>query len=57
MCESIKRFSVLDEKNRKKIYFTHMNHTNNVLRYNSQERSNIIKSGYQIAQDGMKFSI
>ena len=55
--ESMEQFSALDKMNRKKVNFTHLNHTNNVLRANSDERKDVIKQGFQIAFDGMKISI
>ena len=54
---TMKRFSVLDKIDRKKVYFTHLNHTNNVLRPESTERSDVIKKGFQIAQESMAFTI
>ena len=55
--ESIKRFSTLDEIDRKKVYFIHLNHTNKVLRQNSEERNELIAQGFQVAYDGMSCSI
>ena len=55
--ESIKQFSALDKMNRKKVYFTHLNHTNNMLRDGSEERADVLKQGFQIAFDGMTISI
>ena len=55
--ESMEQFSVLDKMDRKKVYFTHMNHTNNVLQDCSVELANVIKHGFQIAFDGMSVSI
>ena len=54
---TMKRFSVLDKIDRKKVYFTHLNHTNNVLRPESMEKSDVIKKGFQIAQESMAFTI
>ena len=51
--ESIKRFSPLVAIDRKKVNFTHLNHTNNVLKQNSEERNEIIAQGFQVASDGM----
>ena len=51
--ESIKRFSPLGAIDRKKVNFTHLNHTNKVLRQNSKERNAIIAQGFQVASDGM----
>ena len=55
--ESLKKFSLLEEIDRKKVYFTHLNHTNNVLQPESTERSDVIKKGFQIAQESMVFTI
>ena len=55
--ESIKQFSSLDAMDRKKVNFTHLNHTNNVLRRNSKELNQVIEQGFQVATDGMNFSI
>ena len=55
--ESIKRFSPLVAIDRKKVNFTHLNHTNKVLRQNSKERNAIIAQGFQVASDGMVCSM
>ena len=55
--ESIKQFSSLDAMDRKKVNFTHLNHTNNVLRRNSKELNKVIEQGFQVATDGMNFLI
>ena len=55
--ESINFFSALDKMDRKKVNFTHLNHTNNVLREGSKERKDVIKQGFQIAYDGMAITI
>ena len=55
--ESMKQFSALDKVDKKKVYFTHLNHTNNVLQNGSKERADVIKHGFQIAFDGMTVSI
>ena len=55
--ESMKQFSALDKMDRKKVYCTHMNHTNNVLQDGSAEHANVIEHGFQIAFDGMTISI
>jgi pyrroloquinoline quinone biosynthesis protein B len=55
--ESIKRFSPLVAIDRKKVNFTHLNHTNKVLRQNSEERNEIIAQGFQVASDGMVCSM
>ena len=55
--ESIKRFSSLVAIDRKKVNFTHLNHTNKVLRQNSEEKNEIIAQGFQVASDGMVYSM
>ena len=55
--ESIHKFSLLEEVDRQKVYFTHLNHTNPVLKITGLERSELIDQGYHIAEDGMLFSI
>ena len=53
----MKKFSSLDRIDRKKVNFTHLNHTNNVLRVDSDEQKEVIQEGYQIATDGMIITI
>ena len=55
--ESIDLFSDLDEDDKKKIYFTHFNHTNKVLNPSSDERLYVQSSGFNIAQEGQEFDI
>ncbi len=55
--ESIKKFSALDKMDRKKVNFTHLNHTNNVLREGSKAKRDVIQQGFHIAYDGMVISI
>ena len=55
--ESINIFSALDKTDRKKVNFTHLNHTNNLLREGSEARKDVIQQGFQIAYDGMVISI
>ena len=55
--ESINFFSALDKMDRKKVNFTHLNHTNNVLREGSEARKDVIQQGFQIAYDGMVIPI
>ena len=55
--ESTQIFNMLPDKDKNKIYFTHLNHTNNVLRKDSEESADVLKHYFQIAYDGMKISI
>lgn len=49
--ESMKLFSSLSEKEKSKIQFIHLNHTNPLLR-NTPERNAFLKSGFKLAHEG-----
>ena len=55
--ESLQKFSLLEEVDRNKVYFTHLNHSNPVIQISSLERSEIINQGCHIAEDGMVFTL
>ncbi len=55
--ESLNVFDSLDIKDKKKIYFTHLNHTNNVLRKNSFEYKQLIKQNFNILEDKTIFKL
>tara|TARA_B100001750_G_C15454257_1_gene570630 strand:+ start:199 stop:1050 length:852 start_codon:yes stop_codon:yes gene_type:complete len=55
--ESMDKFKNLNKSNRKKIYFIHLNHTNNLLRKESKEYKNIYLNGFNVADDGQEVSI
>ena len=44
-------------KDKNKIFFTHLNHTNKVLNSGSQEYKKVITSGYNILEDGKIFNL
>ena len=44
-------------KDKNKIFFTHLNHTNKVLNSESQEYKKVITSGYNILEDGKIFNL
>ena len=48
--DSFEKFKFLDKNDRKKIFFTHLNHTNNLLRPDSQEFNEVLINGYNIAK-------
>ena len=54
--ESMKLFSSLSEKNKQKIYFIHLNHTNPLLINGSDAQKNVLNSGFRIAQQGQIIS-
>ncbi len=55
--ESMNLFKSLSEKDRNKIYFIHLNHTNPALNIDSQEYKLIIENGFNIAKYLDKFSL
>lgn len=55
--DTMERLSILDRADRKKVHFIHLNHTNKVLRPNSDEYNNVIKSGFSISQENQIFKI
>ena len=50
--ESMDLFSKLSNRNKNKIYFIHINHTNPLLVENSKEKNKVIKNGFNIAVQG-----
>ena len=44
-------------KERKKVFFIHMNHTNGMLNPNSQITEEVLSKGFQIARYGMQFPL
>ena len=55
--ESMRILEGLDSSNRSKVYFIHLNHTNNALRDHTYEYKNIIDNGFKIAAEGLKFQL
>ena len=55
--DSLIKFEVLDKYNRNKIFFTHFNHTNIMLRNNNKLKQSLISDGYNIANEGEFFYI
>ena len=53
--DSLQKFSLLEEVDRKKVYFTHLNHTNPAIRNSSPESLELLQNGCHIADDGMMF--
>ena len=52
--ESMNLFSILPLKDKKKIYFTHLNHTNPLLIKNSRAQREVFKNGFNIAIEGQR---
>ena len=55
--ESMELFDDLDTKEKNKIYFIHLNHTNPLLDKNSDEYKYVIAKGYNIAEEGIKLEL
>jgi len=55
--DSMKLFSDINHTNKKKIFFTHLNHTNPTINPFSDESLIVQDSGYNIAEDGKIFKI
>ena len=51
--ESIKLFSSLPANERSKIIFIHFNHTNPLIKKKSEEKNNLAKQGFGMAEEGM----
>ena len=53
--ESLKLFNPLDESEKNKIYFIHLNHTNPLLNSDSSEYNRVIREGFNVAEPNMEF--
>jgi len=51
--ESMRLFEEASKKEKSKIYFIHLNHTNPLLDSNSSEHKDLISKGYNVAQEGL----
>ena len=55
--ESMQRFARLPAKEKSKIHFIHLNHTNPALQEGSKAYREIIKAGFKVAVEGQKVGI
>ena len=55
--ESMELFKHLDKKERSKIYFIHLNHTNPLLNSSSEEFRNVMSKGYNVANEGLELKL
>ena len=55
--ESLARFDFLEANEKAKIYFIHFNHTNPLLKENSQASKEVRAKGYHIARSGLELSL
>tara|TARA_B100000902_G_C27217773_1_gene867965 strand:- start:426 stop:1298 length:873 start_codon:yes stop_codon:yes gene_type:complete len=49
--------SILNKKERSKVFFTHLNHTNPVIQDSSTVKQKLISDGYRIAEEAQSFQI
>lgn len=55
--ESMTKFGALSETDREKVYFIHFNHTNPVLRADSEASQKVREQGMQVARTGDRFEL
>jgi len=55
--ESMDRFDELDEQERARVIFIHMNHTNPLLFDGSPEQADVEQRGYRFAREGMRLEL
>ena len=55
--ESIELFSNLGRAHRSKVFFTHLNHTNPLLNFESEEYQNVVSKGYNVAAEGLELEL
>ena len=55
--ESMNKFSSLPDSIKSKIVFIHFNHTNPLLKNNSQEKKEVKAKGFGVAEEGMVISL
>lgn len=55
--ETLERLNELEENDRKKVFFIHMNHTNPLLNPNSEATKKVQALGFSVARIGDKFSL
>ena len=55
--ESMDLFDSIDIKEKNKIYFIHLNHTNPLINKDSDQYKLVISKGYNVAEEGMKLNL
>jgi pyrroloquinoline quinone biosynthesis protein B len=55
--ESMETFSILTPEERARVHFIHLNHTNPVLREDSDARKHVEGAGYNVAKRGQRVSL
>jgi pyrroloquinoline quinone biosynthesis protein B len=57
VAETMTLLESLDERQRDKVWFIHMNHTNPLLRADSKETRSVEAAGYHVAREGVRLSL
>ena len=57
VAESLRRFVDLEEQQRRKIHFTHLNHSNPLLERSSDEFMRVARAGMSVATEGAVFPL
>ncbi len=55
--ETLEVLKSLGEKDRKKVYFIHFNHTNPVINADSKARQEVLDAGFRVAELGQEFKL
>lgn len=55
--ETMNLLSNLEDKDREKVHFIHLNHTNPLLLENSKEKKEVFKKGFNIAKEGQTIKL
>ena len=55
--ESLELFKNLKLKEKRKIYFIHLNHTNPLLHSDSEEYKNVVSKGFNVANEGLELKL
>ena len=55
--ESMALFDTLDDEERSRVIFIHINHTNPILKPDSDEYREVIKRGYRVATEGLRLPL
>ncbi len=55
--ETVERFEKLPKKEKTKVYFIHLNHTNRLLDKNSNESIELRRNGFKVAEQGQEIKL
>jgi len=55
--ETLRRLAPLPPRERAKVYFIHLNHTNPLLNPDSPERREVLRLGFKVAEEGLELEL